>query len=166
MYSFTRCINMFQYWDKLSELNTARVRVLLEDAYPLRDAMVPGVLWKVRFIGPRLALLGLLFEFNNKTFLDERAEGAADHGVLTRDHLEWAQFQDLDRPFYPFITTVRAGRDGFRTDASPIYRMALQAGLQLELRTEGTIALRGVTNLATRAAVNNFLKAYKELNDE
>ncbi len=125
--------NLSNAFTWLAELNSARARVLY------RGGRLTSGSWPITVVGPRLVIYGMIYDLGLQT-----------------SQIEVGPF---DERLLPYQTAIPADDQGsFNSMMQAAYTRALRAGLQLELRPDRTIAIRGnYTNthqIAITALVN------------
>lgn len=143
----------------LAELSAARVKVFL-------DIPKPGTRgdWTLRLLGPKLTLLGFMFNDINPQICDKH------QGSLSIYDLQSYEFKELDFKIQPFVTSLRLLDNGGLPNNEEIlglYSWAMRkAEMQLELRADGTLALRAATRRETTAHIIKFKEDFRRLRYE
>lgn len=144
----------------LAELSAARVKVFLD--LPRRSSQGR---WTLRLLGPKLTLLGFMFNDRNTN-----ESGATPYGSLTAMDLQSFEFKELDFKVLPFMTSLRlldSGNLPHNEEVLGLYSWAMRnAGMQLELRADGTLALRAATRRETITNVQRFKENFRRLRYE
>lgn len=143
----------------LAELSAARVKVFLDIPRPGSRGE-----WTLRLLGPKLTLIGFMFNDRNPNIAQTR------QGNLSIYDMQSFEFKELDFKVLPFVTSLRlldSGNLPHNEEVLGLYSWAMRnAGMQLELRADGTLALRAATRRETITNVQRFKEDFRRLRYE
>lgn len=164
MYQITFGLKIEESWPTIAELSQARIKLLLIEAHPHDGDRRYRT---IKFVGPRLAIIGMLaYRFNSEFFEPGSQREAA---TIYRWDVVGNNFGELNEAILPFITSVRGGTAGFLSseEACGLYSRYLHTcKFQLELRADATIALRARASPLLPLLVKEFREVHNRLYTE
>lgn len=162
MHTLIDHVNLSEFTVSLAELTSARVKVLLD-----MPRWEQGR-WFVRLVGPKMTLIGYMVQKlavvpDTKTVSDNWGVSLEGGDILG------FEFKELDFALLPFVTSLRLPDRDFphSEEIMGLYAWAMRkGGMQLEIRADGTLALRAASRPDTARNVQKFKEDFRRLRDE